>query len=171
MLNSAEFGVCREISSWPVPDQSQKSYRVPTAQTPQTCTSGAIPASHERLTTYNILKSNLPKRVSLPTPQQPVEQYTIPPRFDKVLQLLISGKATTIQIPKRRNTTIWSFLGSHSTIYAFVANDPFRVFRDDDKIDLLSDGLTFDDIPTAEYARGTELSQGRVINLHGALSS
>ena len=58
-----------------------------------------------------------------------------------------------------------------SKIYAFVASDPFRVFHDDDKIDVPSDGLTFDDIPTAESIRGIELSQGRVINLHGDLPS
>ena len=58
-----------------------------------------------------------------------------------------------------------------SKIYAFVASDSFRVFRDDDKIDVPSDGQTFDDILTAESIRGTELSQGRVINLHGALTS
>ena len=57
-------------------------------------------------------------------------------------------------------------------IYAFVASDPFRVFRgDDDEIDLPSDGLTFDDIPTAESTPGTELSQGRVNNFHEVLPS
>ena len=45
------------------------------------------------------------------------------------------------------------------------------MFRDDDKIDVPSDGLTFDDIPTAESTRGTELSQDRANNLHGALPS
>ena len=39
-------------------------------------------------------------------------------------------------------------------INAFVASNPFRMFRDDDKIDIPSDGLTFDDIPTAEFSPG-----------------
>ena len=54
-------------------------------------------------------------------------------------------------------------------IHSFVASDPFRLFRDGDSIDVTSDGLTFDDIPTAEFAPRTELSQGRVSNHHGAL--
>ena len=56
-------------------------------------------------------------------------------------------------------------------IHSFIASSPFRVFRDDDNIDVPSDGLTFDEIPTAGSATGTELSRGRDNNSHGASSN
>ena len=55
-------------------------------------------------------------------------------------------------------------------INAFVACDPIQMFCDDDKIDIPSDGLTFDDISMAEFSPG-KFSQTCFCHHHQRLSS
>ena len=141
-----------------IPQSAQRFHSIPSARPP-------VPQSAPRFYSIQNAPASRPQcpsqRVSLPVP--------LAPRYKDFRSTVPSRQSfSTSQIP---HGTIAQTVKPQTLrkIHAFVASSPFRVFRDDDNIDVPSDGLTFDDIPTAESAPGTELSQGRVNKFHGAL--
>ena len=129
----------------------QESYRTQIPQTYPSRTYGNIPAS--RTPQQFVLQSVPPQPFGL-SPPVLITGGTFTPGFGHVppSPSSLRGYNPIVQVVQPQT--------SGRRVDAFVASDPFRVSHGDDKVDAPSDGLTFDDIPTAVSDQEHNFPQG-----------
>ena len=138
---------------------------------PYGCQSAFTPQSHS---SGHTRPQSGPPQSAPPQSGSPQLAQSAPPR----------SRLYSLPTPQAPSTTSQPFRRSQSQSYGpqfgyvpsrqpFVANDPFRVSHGDNKVDAPSDGLTFDNIPTAGPAPGPRFYQGVVNGSYsgGALPS